>query len=54
MRLKKELYDTLQEYFLFWKDLTGTLKEWGFDMKPHSDLISNKTYMDNIVLYYRM
>jgi len=43
VKLSKALYGTLQASLLFWKDLTGKLKEWGFEMNPYDTCVANKT-----------
>ena len=40
MRLKKTIYGTLQMGLLFWKDLKGTLKDWGFELNPYEDCVT--------------
>ena len=42
IKLKKALYGTLQAALLFWKDLTGALKEWGFELNPYDECVANK------------
>ena len=27
---------------LFWKDLTSILKDWGFELNPYDECVSNK------------
>ena len=39
--LSKALYGTLQASLLFWKDLTGMLKEWKFVLNPHDQCVAN-------------
>ena len=36
VKLKKALYDTLQAAMLFWKNLSTSLKEWGFTIYPYN------------------
>jgi hypothetical protein len=43
VKLKKELYGTLQAAMLFWKDLTHTLTCWGFEVNPYDWCVANKT-----------
>ena len=40
--LKKALYVTLQAAMLFWKDLNGTFKDWGFELSPYGHFSANK------------
>jgi hypothetical protein len=40
---KKALYDTLQVSLLFWKDLSGKLRKWGFEVNPYDWCVANKT-----------
>ena len=42
VRLAKALYGTLQASLLFWKDLTGELKKWGFELNPYDTCVANK------------
>jgi hypothetical protein len=35
VKLQKALYRTLQAALLFWKNLTASLKEWGFEINPY-------------------
>jgi hypothetical protein len=42
VKLKKALYGTLQTVMLFWKDLTGNLEKWGFEIKPYDWCVANK------------
>jgi hypothetical protein len=42
VKLKKALYRTLQAAMLFWKDLTGNLVKWGFEMNPYDWCVANK------------
>ena len=37
LRLKRGIYDTLQDELLFWKYITGTLKYWGFELNPYDE-----------------
>jgi hypothetical protein len=43
VQLKKALYGTLQASLLFWKDLSGKLREWGFEVNPYNWCVANKT-----------
>jgi hypothetical protein len=43
VKLQKALYGTLQAALLFWKNLTASLKEWGFDINPYDWCVANKT-----------
>jgi hypothetical protein len=43
LELNKALYGTLQAAILFWKDLTGVLKELGFTLNPYDRCVANKT-----------
>ena len=43
VQLKKALYGTLQGAMLFWKNLTNTLQEWGFEINPYDWCVANKT-----------
>jgi hypothetical protein len=42
MKLYKALYGTMQASLLFWKDLTATLKEWGYELNPYDTCVANK------------
>eukprot|EP00957_Ditylum_brightwellii_P197743 15065216-Ditylum_brightwellii.AAC.1 len=42
VELKKALYGTLQAAYLFWKNLTATLEEWGFTINPYDWCVANK------------
>ena len=41
--LTKALYGTIQAAFLFWKNLTGQLEEWGFKTNPYDFCVANKS-----------
>ena len=41
VRLKKALYDTLRATHLFWKDLSGYLKDMGFALNPYDRCVVN-------------
>ena len=43
VKLKKTLYGTIQAALLFWKNLTKTLKGWGFTINPYDWCVANKT-----------
>jgi hypothetical protein len=43
VRLNKALYGTLRAALLFWKKLTATLQEWGFEINPYDTCVANKT-----------
>jgi hypothetical protein len=43
VQLKKALYGTLQASLLFWKDLSGKLRKWGFEVNPNDWCVANKT-----------
>jgi hypothetical protein len=43
VQLKKALYGTLQASLLFWKDLSGDLRKWGFESNPYDWCVANKT-----------
>jgi hypothetical protein len=43
VQLKKALYGTLQASLLFWKDLSGKLRKWGFEVNPYDWCVANKT-----------
>ena len=43
VRLKKAFYGTLKASLLFWKHLTGKLKEWVFVLNPYDTCTANKT-----------
>jgi Reverse transcriptase (RNA-dependent DNA polymerase) len=43
LRLTKALYGTLQAALLFWKDLSGALAEWGFELNEYDRCVANKT-----------
>jgi hypothetical protein len=40
--LEKALYGTLQAALLFWQNLSGKLKEWGFEINPYDFCVANK------------
>ena len=42
VKFKKALYGTLQASMLFWKNLTGTLINMGFEINPYDWCIANK------------
>jgi len=42
VKLRKALYGTLQAALLFWRDLSGQLKEWGFVLNPYDNCVANK------------
>jgi hypothetical protein len=42
VQLLKALYGTLQAALLFWQDLSGHLKEWGFELNPYDWCVANK------------
>ena len=42
VKLKKALYGTIQAALLFWKNLTKTLKSWGFTIIPYDWCVANK------------
>jgi hypothetical protein len=41
--LTKALYGTLQAALLFWQNLSGKLKKWGFKINPYDLCVANKT-----------
>jgi hypothetical protein len=41
--LTKALYGTLQAALLFWQNLSGKLKKWGFEINPYDFCVANKT-----------
>jgi hypothetical protein len=41
--LTKALYGTLQAALLFWQNLSGKLKKWGFKINPYDFCVANKT-----------
>jgi len=41
-KLKKALYGTLQAAKLFWQELTGFLKDLGFETNPYDKCVANK------------
>ena len=41
--MTKALYGTLRAALLFWLDLTGNLKRWGFVANPYDHCVMNKT-----------
>ena len=43
VKLRKSLYGTIQAALLFWKNLTKTLKSWGFMINPYDWCVANKT-----------
>jgi hypothetical protein len=43
MKLKKCLYGTLRASLQFWKDLSGVLQEWGFELNEYDKCVANKT-----------
>jgi len=42
-RLKKALYGQLKAALLFWKNLSGKLKSWGFEINDYDWCVANKT-----------
>jgi hypothetical protein len=42
LQLTKMLYGTLQVALLFWKDLSGALLEWGFELNPYDRCVASK------------
>ena len=42
VRLKKELYGTLQAAMLFWRPLTAKLVDMGFEINPYDRCVANK------------
>ena len=42
VRLRKALYGTIQAAMLFWKNLSTTLKSWGFKINPYDWCVANK------------
>ena len=36
------MYGTLQASLLFWKNLTATLIDWGFEINPYDWCVANK------------
>ena len=42
VKLKKSLHSTIQAALLFWKNLTKTLKSWGFKVNPHDWCFADK------------
>ena len=42
IKLKKDLYDTLQAAILFWDNLITSLKEWGSTVNPYKWRVANK------------
>jgi hypothetical protein len=47
MKLYKVLYGTMQASLLFWRDLTTTLKEWGYKLNPYDTCVANKMVKSN-------
>ena len=43
VKLKKDLYGTLQAAMLFWKDLTHILTFWGFEVSLYDWCVVNKS-----------
>ena len=43
MKLKKDLYGTLQAALLFWRNLTSSLQKWGFEINSYDWCVANKT-----------
>jgi hypothetical protein len=41
--LTEALYGTLQAALLFWQNLSGKLKKWGFKINPYDLCVANKT-----------
>jgi hypothetical protein len=41
--LTKALYGTLHAALLFWQNLSGKLKKWGFEINPYDFCVANKT-----------
>jgi hypothetical protein len=42
VRIVKALYGTLQAALLFWRDLSGELLKWGFELNPYDNCVANK------------
>ena len=42
LRFKKSLYGTLQAALLYYKDLTVTLKYWGFELNTYELFFANR------------
>ena len=42
VKLKKALYGTLQAVLLFWRLLSDTLMEWGFELNVYHKCVANK------------
>ena len=43
VRPNKAPYVTVQADLLFYKNLTGKLKDWGFELNPYGTCVVNKT-----------
>ena len=54
VRLKKSLYVTVQDDLLFFQNLTGKLKEWGFELNTYDTSVENKTIDGKNLQYYGM
>ena len=42
--LEKALYGTLLAALLFWQNLSGELKKWGFEINPYDFCVANKMF----------
>ena len=42
VQLMKALYGQLKAALLFWKNLSGKLQEWGFELNPYDTCVANK------------
>ena len=42
VKLKKALYGIIQAVLLFWKNMTKTLKQWGFTINSYDWCVANK------------
>ena len=42
--LKQTLYSALIANLLFWRDLSGALRYWGFNTNPHEISVVKKTF----------
>jgi hypothetical protein len=62
MKLKKCLYGTLHASLQFWKDLSGVLQEWGFELNEYDKCVANKIirgkqctilwHVDNLIILH--
>ena len=63
MRILKVLYGNLRVALFLWKDLTGILNYWVFELKPYDKYVANKNIdvshctilckLDNLKIYHK-